>query len=198
MFYLFRNATIGAATLALTAGLSPSAQSAYMLTLLQQGPDVVASGSGSFDLTDLTLAVGISSRALIAPASGSMWTGPVGATDGDVYGDATGPGAFGGGSLTFADSGSGDLAGIFSGGGIVVPAGYVSGSLSGTATYSNQTFASLGLAPGTYVWTWGAGADADSLTLRIGPAAAAPEPASMMLLAAALAGLGAVLRTRGA
>jgi len=61
------------------------------LTLLQQGPDVVATGSGTLDLTDLTLAVGISSRALVAPAFGTTWTGPVTATDGDVYGDTTGP-----------------------------------------------------------------------------------------------------------
>jgi hypothetical protein len=71
--------------------LSPSAQAAYTLTLLQQGPDVVATGSGTLDLTDLTLAVGISSRALVAPAFGTTWTGPVTATDGDVYGDTTGP-----------------------------------------------------------------------------------------------------------
>ena len=79
-----------------------------------------------------------------------------------------------------------------------MPSGYVSGALSGTATYSAQTFASLGLTPGTYVWTWGTGADADSLTLQIGPAAAAPEPASLPLLAAGLTGLGMVLRRRRA
>jgi hypothetical protein len=83
-------------------------------------------------------------------------------------------------------------------GGIVVPSGYVSGSLSGTATYNNQTFANLGLASGTYVWTWGTGADADSLTLQIGPAAAVPEPPSLPLLAMGLVGLGLVLRTRRA
>jgi len=196
MFSAVRNAAIGAATLSIAAGVSPSAQAAYTLTLLQQGPDVVGTGSGSFDLTDLTLAVGITSRALVAPASGTTWAGPVVATDGDVYGDIIGPGAFGGGGLTFADSGSGDLVGVFSGGGVVVPSGYVSGGLSGTATYNNRTFASLGLTPGTYVWTWGTGADADSLTLQIGSAAAAPEPASLTLLLAGLVGLGMVLRMR--
>ena len=192
-----RNATVGAATLSVAAALSPSAHAAYTLTFLQQGPDVVATGGGSFDLTDLTLAVGISSRALVFPVAGTTWTGPAASTDGDVYGDSIGPGEFGSGGLTFADSGSGDLVGIFNGGGIVVPSGYVSGALSGTATWNNATFTDLGVTPGTYVWTWGTGADADSFTLQIGPAAI-PEPASLTVLAMSLAGLGMVLRKRPA
>jgi len=74
--------------------------------------------------------------------------------------------------------------------------GYVSGNpLSDTSTYNNATFASLGVTPGTYVWTWGTGTHADSFTLQIGPAAV-PEPASLTVLALGLAGLGMALRTR--
>jgi hypothetical protein len=73
---------------------------------------------------------------------------------------------------------------------LVVPSGYVSGSLlSDTATYINQTFASLGAIPGTYLWTWGSGASDDTFTLQIGPVAAVPEPSSLLLLGIALAGL---------
>jgi hypothetical protein len=72
-----------------------------------------------------------------------------------------------------------------------VPAGYVSGNLlSDTSTYANQTFASLGLTPGTYVYDWGTGNQ--SFTLIIGASAGpspVPEPASAALLGVALAGL---------
>jgi hypothetical protein len=48
-----------------------------------------------------------------------------------------------------------------------VPKGYVSGNpLSDSATYSGQTFATLGVTPGTYVWTWGNGAN-QNFTLKI-------------------------------
>jgi hypothetical protein len=64
-----------------------------------------------------------------------------------------------------------------------VPSGYVSGNLlSSTSTWDNATFTSLGVTPGTVVWTWGSGAHADSFTLQIGPTTATPEPTSLTLL----------------
>ena len=43
---------------------------------------------------------------------------------------------------------------------LVVPRGYLSDSaLSDTATYTGQTFSSLGATPGKYKWTWGKGAN---------------------------------------
>ena len=38
------------------------------------------------------------------------------------------------------------------------------------ATYSGKTLATLGVTPGTYVWTWGTGAN-QNFTLQIPPAA---------------------------
>lgn len=52
--------------------------------------------------------------------------------------------------------------------------------LSGSSTFANQTLASLGVTPGSYVWTWGSGANADSPTLNI-IAPAVPEPSSLVL-----------------
>ncbi len=57
MFSAVRNATVGAVTLALFAGLlAPLARAGYVVTLAQVadpsqplGNDVVATGSGSFD-----------------------------------------------------------------------------------------------------------------------------------------------------
>jgi hypothetical protein len=50
-----------------------------------------------------------------------------------------------------------------------VPKGYVSGTaLSDMAIYSGETFATLGVAPGTYVWKWGNGAN-QNFTLQIEP-----------------------------
>ena len=193
-----RNMAIGGAALGLCAGLGFPAQAAYTVTLLQQGPDVVATGSGSIDLTGLIF-VGSSGgdEAIISGGLGIIVVGPVPFTASNEYGGYSGPIAFGNlGALT-ASSGSGDRVGIDQDSGeLFVPAGYVSGSsLSSSDTWDNRNFASLGVTPGTYVWTWGSGADADSFTLQIG-ATAVPEPASLTLLAMGLAGLGMVLRTR--
>lgn len=57
-----------------------------------------------------------------------------------------------------------------------VPAGYTSGAaISNTTTYTGS-FASLGLTPGTYVYSWGSGENTDSMTLTIGAPAVTPTP----------------------
>jgi len=54
---------------------------------------------------------------------------------------------------------------------LVVPVGYVSDTaLSDSATYDSATFRSLGVTPGTYVWTWGDGGANQNFTLQVGPA----------------------------
>jgi hypothetical protein len=77
------------------------------------------------------------------------------------YTAATGPASFGAGGPTNASSNSGVIFGVEAqnplGPGIDVPFNHVSGSaLSGSSTFDGQTFASLGLTPGTYVYTWAA------------------------------------------
>ena len=106
----------------------------------------------------------------------------------------SGPTDFGPGAGLVGSSGAGDAIGVDGGNGqIWVPDGYVSGSaLSSGAVWHNQTFASLGVTPGTYVWIWGQGPTADSFTLSIG----VPEPATWAMMICGMLGLGAVLRRR--
>ena len=202
MFSGVRNAAVGlgAATLALAAGFSLPAQAAYTVTLVQQGPNVVADGSGSINLTSFgSPFFNVGFFSLLLASDGLIDTGPVSSVD--IYSGITGPTTFGSGSeVGSSANGSGDLVGV-SGveAKLIVPASYVSGNpLSDSATYASAIFASLGVTPGTYLWTWGTGANADSFTLQIGPVTNTPEPASLTLLAMGLAGLGMVLRTRRA
>jgi hypothetical protein len=155
-------------------GIRQSAQAGYIVTLQQVGPDVVATGSGPIDLTGLSIVGhGIITDAEMEPANGGIFTGQPGLSD--VYqGTITGPTSFGSGSLAIPNSASGDMVGIIdavSGGHLLaVPPGYVSGNaLLDMATYSGKTFATLGVTPGTYVWTWGTGAN-QNFTLQIGTA----------------------------
>ena len=101
----------------------------------------------------------------------------------------------------FANTGSGDFVGIESSVGtaaFLVPQGYVSGAaLSGSMTFNNATFASLGVIPGTYVWTWGTGLPNQNFTLHIGGAGVPDGGSTVSLLGCALLGLTALRRKLG-
>jgi hypothetical protein len=142
--------------LALSAFAS-RADASVVIDVTQVGADVVAAGSGAFDLTDLTMGSGLSmGSGLAAPALGVLLLG----TDAlfDAYFQTSGPSSFGSGSGTFGSSALGDGFGLGIFHSLFVPQGYVSGTeLSGSTTFDGQTIASLGFDPGTYVYTWGAG-----------------------------------------
>ena len=96
----------------------------------------------------------------------------------DIYTGVTGPATFGNGGEFDTNLGSGDFVGIDDSEGFLgVPTGYVSGhALTSSATWNNATFASLGVTPGTYVWTWGTGLPDQNVTLIIGRALPTPRP----------------------
>jgi len=150
---------------------------AYTVTLEQVGANVVANGTGAFDLAGLTSGAEGFALAQINPAIAVILTGSTGNLF--SYSGLTGPTSFGSGSIQFASSGSGDLAGIsgVSPGFLFVPLGYISGTtLSSTATWNNATFASLGVTPGTYVWSWGTGQENQNFTLIAAGPTPSPTP----------------------
>jgi len=178
-------AALGVAMLIGAGVTAPPAEAAYVVTLEQDGANVVATGIGTIDLAGLSLDFSQSTGSSMDPSVPEILTGEQG--DVDLYNGVSGPTNFGCGGLIYADSASGDPVALDTSMGVGVPAGYVSGSaLSDTATYDSATLSSLGVRPGVYKWTWGSGADADNFTLIAG---AVPEPSTWALLLAGFGGL---------
>ena len=149
--------------------LSQPAQAGYIVTLQQVGSNVVATGSGAFDLTGLTFIQNSSTTAGIQPNAAflSVASGSI-----NEYNGFSGPSSFGPGLGGFASSSSGDA--VFIDGSVsvlAVPSGYVSNSLlSDSSTYINATFSSLGVTPGIYEWTWGTGLNQNFTLDALAPA----------------------------
>jgi len=186
-----------AVTLALSA---PPTHAGVIINITQVGSDVVATGSGFFNLNALTLGGSFPSNPDLSPTIGRIVMGPVpGPNPMSVYDGITGPLSYGSGLTTLATSGFGDIFGQCGAVNgipslhIFMPQPYVSGTpLSATDIYSNATINSLGLTPGTYTWNWGTGADADFLTLQI----TTPEPTSLVLIPSGLLALALLARRR--
>jgi MYXO-CTERM domain-containing protein len=192
-----------AATLVLTA-IAPQAKAVFVVNILQQGPNVVATGSGSLNLQGLTFAGSGDTTPAIIGSFAFEVTGVAGAQSADSYGGLSGPTSFGSGGAVNANSGSGDHVGVF---GIdeqlMVSGGYTSGTaLSSTSTFSNTTIAGLGLNPGLYTYTL----PSDTYYVSIGsvftaPATSVPEPGTVyggLAAALGLGGLAVVRRKRPA
>jgi hypothetical protein len=176
------------------AGTSGSAEAAFTFTFLEQGADVVATGSGTIDLAGFTKPpsgpMGLDDSGVRAQTALTGIAGTV-----RVYAGIAGPSSFGSGGPKIASKGGGDAVAVNGADGFLgVPLAYVSGNaLSNSMEFAGETFASIGLTPGTYTWTWGAGINADSLTVQIGPV---PEPASVLVVGVGLLGLAAVRHRR--
>ena len=178
--------------IAVTSLFSIRPVQAYTVTLEQVGSNVVATGTGAFNLTGLTFQNNFfNAPPQIQANFGLLITGPGGVNQ-SQYTGFIGPTNFGSGTLIFADTGSGDGVGIFRRS-IIVPQGYVSGSaLSSSATFNNATLASLGATPGIYVWTWGDDGPNQNFSLEVGSLGVPGVPdggSTVSLLGFALLGL---------
>jgi hypothetical protein len=182
------------------------ANAAFIMTINQVGADVVVAGSGAIDTTDLgSLGDGFSiPGSFMAPFQATATTVGTTSTTAQGWFGLVGPASFGDGGFAFADSGDGDLVGLVGdsgttlGGYLYLPEDYSSGhSLSDSSTYDNASLATLGLTPGTYVYTWGSGVDADTFTVEIG---GVPEASTWAMMLFGFGGLGfaAVRRARNA
>lgn len=176
------------------AALSSPAKAGYVVTIVQDGSNVVATGSGSLDVTSLNKSGPVSSgEPYIWPNHAGLHLGPGELTFQYEGLPFSGPSSFGSGSFTGSfsvpNAATGNtvnfLPDFFDEAVIDLPITYILGSPLGTSTdtWENASFTTLGVSPGTYIWTWGTGAHADSYTLEIGGAAAVPEPSTLALFA---------------
>ncbi len=180
------------ALLASAAFLSSAANAAVTINFTQVGSNVVATASGTLNLAGLTSQGIFGLTEAVRGSFAYVGLGNAGTVTG--YSGLTGPASFGTGN-TFIDSSS-FLGTSFAinGSGFAspyafVPVGYVSGSaISGTATFLNQTFATLGLTAGQYAYR----SNADSVTVNIG--GAVPEPATWAMMLLGFGGIGMAMR----
>ena len=189
------------AAIFLSVFTSVGANAAVMtITFQEVGSDVVISGSGSFDLTGMTLNAGTSgSNSFISPNAGIFNLAPNGESLHNFYSlaDAAPFSGFGPGGFTQPTSGSGDFFGVnynpFDNERLIaVPLGYVSLSmLTASITFANATFASLGITPGNYQLSF-----ANNNIVYNVLASEVPLPTALPLFLAGVAGLGFAKRKR--
>ena len=158
-------------SISVTSSISPSVTpssgptpSGFTVTIQEVGSNVVWSGSGSLDISNLSLE---DTQLLGSGFNGdnAIWAvGPNSQSSVQLYGGVafdTYPNSFGLGG-TPSTNGTGDLFGVItgpSGRSLVVPENYVSGTqINGSTTYENATISGLNLVAGAYTYSWGSGA----------------------------------------
>lgn len=200
---LNRFVPVGLIALAAAVLIAPAPADAtpFVVKLRQQGNNVIATGYGSINLESLICLEGSVQDAVIIPTEGLLQIGPVVSTTEQCYSKAfAGPSNFGTGGMSGPWSGGGDFTGVYlidGFGWVSVPPEYANSTpLSSFSIWEDANFASLGVTPGTYVWTWGRGAD-QSFTLIIGGTMAAPEPAALDMFGFGVLLIGAFVGLRG-
>src|SRR5262245_15890278 len=152
---------------ALAASVGAAEADPFVLTMQEVGSDVIATGSGNINLTGLVPIGAFTEPASLIPNQGLWRTGLSAPFEVEEFGGTvSGPTSFGSGGVSTPTTSSGSTVGI-SGNIVFVPQFYPNDTLlNSTSQFNNQTFATLGVTPGTYLWTWGSGAD-QRLTLDI-------------------------------
>lgn len=156
--------------------LSVPSHAVYTIQLVEVGGDVVATGSGSLNLTAVSGQSTGLLWAFVIPSAPWLTVGQTVSTTVDIYqmqNFVSSP-SIGTGNFAGATSGSGGNVGV-NAGNVIVPLGYVSGTAlpATTSTWAGASLASLGITPGTYTWSWGTGPTADSIVVNA--VAAAPQ-----------------------
>jgi hypothetical protein len=157
----------------------------YYVRVFEDGPNVVMSGSGVIDYTDLFQFVNLQAiDSYVYPGSRQILIG----SDSNVselnrYDPISGitftsPVSFGSGPQIFGDTSTGSPFGVGGNSFILLPSTYTSGSfMTGSTIYNGKTISSLGLTPGSYDWTWGSGSTFYKFTLEIvAPPTPTPTP----------------------
>ncbi|MBW8780905.1 MAG: hypothetical protein JF599_03320 [Verrucomicrobia bacterium] len=159
--------------------LAVSARAAVTINIQQVGSDVVATSSGSLNLSGLGLvtANGSTGANFMSVANGYISLGTPGSST--VYSGFSTSGSLGSGGFTSASSSSGDITAPDKADGyLFLPHNYVTGaSLASTATWLSTNFTTLGLTDGaslTYTWS------GDAITVNV--VSAIPEPATVAFL----------------
>lgn len=170
------------------------AQAAIVLTVAQDGADLLITGGGSANTNALSEVFASTTWTNVFTEI-QLYAGPATDNDGLVRiwsGPSGGPLLISSSSVTAlpVPTSSGELFGIVSDAGastpwLVLPLNYTSGdSLNGTSRFADYTLADLGLSPGVLTWTWGSGLDADSIEIQI---KGVPVPAPLPLAGGSVA-----------
>lgn len=172
------------------------ASAAVTINLVETGDNVVATFSGTLNFGSLfPTGPGSASGSFINPSLSAFTLGAIPESTGNAttyVGSITAPASFGTGEAASASTSSGDYLRVSS---VLhfstdrLNAGFSNGdAVSGSSTWLNHSFASLGLTEGSYTWTW----SGDSIVMNV---SAVPEPSAYAAILGGLI-LGGVMTRR--